>query len=102
MEVETACRYRLPITFIIVNNSGIGGGLAEYDIENPPYFVYTQGARYERVIEAFGGKGYCVRTAAELATALKEALNDPMPNVVNVLIDPRAQRKPQKFEWLTR
>ena len=31
MEVEVACRYRLPITFIIVNNNGIGGGPTELD-----------------------------------------------------------------------
>jgi 2-hydroxyacyl-CoA lyase 1 len=101
MEVETACRFRLPITFIIVNNNGIGGGLSEYDPDNPPPFVYTLEARYEKIIEAFGGRGYCVSKLADLGPTLKEALADPMPNIVNILIDPRAQRKPQKFEWLT-
>lgn len=102
MEVEVACRYRLPITFIILNNNGIGGGVDEFDPEKVPPFVYTTQARYERVIEAFGGRGYFVTTPAELASALKEALSDPVPSVVNVMIDPRARRKPQKFEWLTR
>jgi 2-hydroxyacyl-CoA lyase 1 len=101
MEVETACRFRLPITFVIINNNGIGGGLSEYDPANPPPFVYTIDARYEKVIEAFGGRGYLVKTIKELGPALKEALNDPMPNVVNIMIDPAAQRKPQKFDWLT-
>jgi len=27
MELETACRYKLPIIFIIINNNGIYGGL---------------------------------------------------------------------------
>lgn len=102
MEVETACRYRLPITFVIINNNGIGMGVSELDPENVPPFAYTINARYDKVIEAFGGKGYCVTSPAELGPILKEAFNDPMPNVVNVLIDPRAQRKPQKFDWLTR
>jgi len=101
MEVETAIRFRLPITFIIINNNGIGGGLSEYDPANPPPFVYTINARYEKVIEAFGGRGYAVTKVDELGPTLKEALNDPMPNIVNIMIDPRAQRKPQKFEWLT-
>jgi thiamine pyrophosphate-dependent acetolactate synthase large subunit-like protein len=101
MEVETACRFRLPITFVIVNNNGIGGGLSEYDQANPPPFVYTLGARYEKIIEAFGGRGFCVERVADLAPTLKEAIADPMPNIVNILIDPKAQRKPQKFEWLT-
>jgi 2-hydroxyacyl-CoA lyase 1 len=102
MEVEVACRYKLPITFIVINNNGIGAGVEELPPEGIPPFVYTPGAHYERVIEAFGGRGYFVTRPAELGPALKEALADPTPSVVNVLIDPRAQRKPQKFEWLTR
>jgi 2-hydroxyacyl-CoA lyase 1 len=102
MEVEVACRYNLPITFIILNNNGIGVGVSEIDPEQIPPFVYTVGAHYERIIEAFGGRGYFVNSPCELGPTLKEALNDPRPNIVNVLIDPKAQRKPQKFQWLTR
>ncbi len=102
MEVEVACRYNLPITFVIVNNNGIGGGVSEYDPENVPPSVYTIEARYERVIEAFGGKGYFVKSPGDLEPVLKQAFADPRPNIVNIAIDPRAQRKPQKFEWLTR
>ncbi len=102
MEVEVACRYRLPITFIILNNNGIGGGPNELDPNRVPVNAYVPNARYERVIEAFGGKGYFATTPEELSRSLKEALHDPMPNIVNVMIDPRAQRKPQNFGWLTR
>ena len=102
MEVEVACRYRLPITFIIINNNGIGGGPTELDPERIPPNSYLPNAHYEKVIEAFGGKGYFVTTPDELGPALKDALADPMPNIVNIMIDPRAQRKPQKFNWLTR
>ena len=55
MEVEIACRYRLPITFVILNNNGIGGGVDEFDPANVPVSVYTPRARYEKIIEAFGG-----------------------------------------------
>lgn len=103
MEVEVACRYRLPITFVVVNNNGIGMGVSELpEPERIPPSVYTPNARYERIIEAFGGKGYYVTTPEQLASALKQALEEGVPNVVNVMIDPRAQRKPQKFQWLTR
>ena len=102
MEVEVACRYQLPITFIIINNNGIGGGPTELDPENIPVSAYTPNAHYERVIEAFGGKGYFVTKPDELGPALKDALADPFPNIVNIMINPRAQRKPQKFGWLTR
>jgi 2-hydroxyacyl-CoA lyase 1 len=103
MEVEVACRYDLPITFIIVNNNGIGGGINAYDPDRPlPAFTYTINAHYERVIEAFGGTGYFVTSVKELGPTLKEALEDPKPCIVNIMIDPRARRKPQKFRWLTR
>ena len=102
MEVEVACRYELPITFIVVNNNGIGGGPSKLDRSRIPPSVYTPNARYERVIEAFGGRGMYATTPGELQSALKDALADPRPNLVNVMIDPRAQRKPQPFNWLTR
>ena len=102
MEVETACRYGMNITFVIVNNDGIGGGMPDYDRSNPPPLVYTPQARYEKMIEGFGGKGYFVTTPDELSSALKDALAQDTPTIVNVAIDPRAKRKPQKFEWLTR
>ena len=102
MEVEVACRYGLPITFIVINNNGIGGGFSEYDSDAIPPSAYTIGARYERVIEAFGGQGWCVSEPSDLGPVLEKALGDPSPNLVNILIDPSAQRKPQKFEWLTR
>ena len=102
MEVEVACRYRLPITFIILNNNGIGGGPSQLDPARIPPSAYVPNAHYERVIEAFGGKGYFATTPEELSKSLKEALHDPMPNIVNVMLDPRAGRKPQTFGWLTR
>jgi 2-hydroxyacyl-CoA lyase 1 len=102
MEVEVACRYQLPITFVVINNNGIGGGVDEIDPRRVPPSVYTPRARYERVIEAFGGRGFFVEKPSELGPALSQALADPGPTLVNVMIAPRADRKPQKFQWLTR
>jgi 2-hydroxyacyl-CoA lyase 1 len=102
MEVEVACRYQLPITFVVINNNGIGGGVDEIDPARVPPSVYTPRAHYERVIEAFGGRGFFVEKPSQLAPALSEALADPGPTLVNVMIAPRADRKPQKFQWLTR
>ena len=97
-----ACRYNLPITFIIVNNNGIGGGPSELDRDNIPPGSYMPNARYEKIIEAFGGKGYFVTELADLDSTLRTAVDDPTPSIVNIMIDPKAQRKPQPFGWLTR
>lgn len=103
MEVETACRYRLPIVFVIINNNGIGLGFEELpeDRFQSPAMAYTIQAGYEKMIEGFGGKGYSVRTPDELSAALKQAIADDMPSIVNVHIDPQAKAKPQKHHWLT-
>lgn len=103
MEVETACRYKLGIVFVIVNNNSIGGGvdsLPENPFDLPPN-GYTIDAGYEKMIDGFGGTGYRVRTPEELSAALKRALDDDMPSLINVLIDPHASGKPQKFAWFT-
>jgi len=103
MEVETACRYRLPITFVIVNNNGIGGGPTEVlPPEKLPPGAYTPNAHYEKMADAFGGKGYFVETPEQLGTALREAMASDLTTVVNVMINPRSNRKPQQFAWLTR
>ncbi len=102
MEVEVACRYGLPITFIIINNNGIGGGPSKLDPTRIPPSAYTPNARYERIIEAFGGKGYFVETPDQLGPALSEALASSVPTIVNIMISARSQRKPQEFAWHTR
>ena len=104
MEVEVACRYGLPITFVVINNNGIASGLSEIDFppDKIPPWVYTPNASYETLVEAFGGKGYRVEKLADLGRCLEAAMKDEVPSVVNVLIDPQATRKPQKFAWLTR
>jgi 2-hydroxyacyl-CoA lyase 1 len=102
MEVETALRYGLPITFVIINNNGIGGGPNELDPTRVPPSAYTPNAHYEKMAEAVGGRGWFVTQPDELEPVLKEALADPKANIVNIMIDARSQRKPQQFAWLTR
>lgn len=49
------------------------------------------------------GKGFLCRTTQELDSAMQEAIkNTAGPTLINVLISPVAQRKPQEHDWLTR
>ena len=102
MEVEVACRYGMPITFIILNNNGIGGGPSTLDPNRVFPTSYVPNARYEKVIEAFGGDGYFVEKSDELKPALDKAMSSGRPSVVNIMISAQSRRKPQQFEWLTR
>jgi 2-hydroxyacyl-CoA lyase 1 len=102
MEVEVACRYNMPITFVIINNNGISGGPTTLDPENVPPMAYVPYARYEKVIEAFGGLGFYCERPDEIAPALQAAFDSGKPAVVNIMINPRSQRRPQQFSWLTR
>lgn len=113
MEVETMCRFNLPIIIIVVNNNGIYSGvdpetwkemakLGDLATIAPPVTLLPE-ARYDEVMTAFGGRGFQVRTVEELHSALELSLSDwDKPSLLNVLIDPASDRKQQEFPWLTR
>jgi 2-hydroxyacyl-CoA lyase 1 len=102
MELETICRYDLPITTIVLNNGGIGGGFEDWPADQPlPPSALSRAARYEKVCEAFGGQGYYVEDPADLRPTLDKAISSGKPSVVHVLIAARADRKPQEFHWKT-
>jgi len=75
MEIETICRYRLPVTVVILNNGGVYRGDESVPGTDPAPTVLNSGARHELLAEAFGGKGYHVTTPTELQTALSEAFS---------------------------
>ncbi|HEX7659953.1 MAG TPA: oxalyl-CoA decarboxylase [Pseudonocardiaceae bacterium] len=89
MEVETMCRYGLPITVVILNNGGVyrGDGVNAASAD-PAITTLAPDAHYERLIEAFGGTGYFVTTPAELAEALTAAVASGRPALIDCALDP--------------
>ncbi len=103
MEIEVAVRNKLPITWIIFNNNGIGGGPSTLPTDQPlPPGAFVPNARYEKVMEAFGGKGYYCETPEELKAALKDSFDSGETTLINVMISPDTRRRPQKFAWSER
>jgi 2-hydroxyacyl-CoA lyase 1 len=102
MEMETLVRYNFPAKIVVLNNGGIGPGMPEIP-ENPMFNLKPNaliyGARYDRVMEAFGGKGLFVEDPKDLRGALDEAMSFPGPALVNVVISQGSARKPQQFRW---
>ncbi len=91
MEVETICRYNLPVCVVVFNNNGVykgtdvnplGGDVAPT--------VFVKNARYDMMMQAFGGVGVVANTPAELDKAMKEALASGRPTLINAVIDETA------------
>ena len=92
MEIETICRYDLPITTVIFNNNGVYRGTDVNPTGGPEVAptVFVKGARYDRIIEAFGGVGHHVTTPEALAHALETGIRSGRPTLINAVIDERA------------
>ena len=92
MEVETICRYKLPVCIVIFNNNGIYRGTDANPTGgvDPATTVFVKGARYDKIAEAFGGVGAHVTTPDELSRAVNKAMDSGQPTLINAAIDPAA------------
>lgn len=95
MEVETICRYNLPVTILIMNNNGIyrGDDKNHSGGSDPATTAFVPDARYEKMMEAFGGVGKYVTTPDELNQALIEGMDSGRPTLINAVIDPAAGKE---------
>jgi oxalyl-CoA decarboxylase len=92
MEVETICRYKLPVCIVVFNNNGIYRGTDVNPTGGPDVAttVFVKDARYEKLMEAFGGVGVHVTTPDELKRAVDQAMDSGQPTLINAAIDPGA------------
>jgi oxalyl-CoA decarboxylase len=91
MEVETICRYNLPVCVVVFNNNGIykGTDVNPRGTEAAPT-VFVKDAKYELLMQAFGGHGVRAATPEELKKALDEAVSTGRPTLINAIIDETA------------
>jgi oxalyl-CoA decarboxylase len=92
MELETICRYQLPVTTVVFNNNGVyrGTDVNPTGGKDVAPTVFVKGARYDKLIEAFGGIGYHVTTPAEMTAALTAAIAAGKSALINAVIDEAA------------
>lgn len=92
MEVETICRYNLPVCVIVFNNNGVykGTDANPSGHTDPAPTVFVKNARYDLMMTAFGGVGVTAVTPAELKKALAEAIASGKPTLINAVIDETA------------
>jgi oxalyl-CoA decarboxylase len=92
MEIETICRYNLPVCVVVFNNNGIYRGTDK----NPSggadvaTTVFVKDSRYDKMMEAFGGVGVTATSPADLARAVNAALDSGKPTLINAVIDEKA------------
>jgi oxalyl-CoA decarboxylase len=92
MEIETICRYNLPVCIVVFNNGGIyqGTGVNPGGGPDVATTVFVKDARYDTMMEAFGGVGVCVTSPDALSQAVNAAMDSGRPTLVNAVIDEAA------------
>jgi oxalyl-CoA decarboxylase len=92
MEVETICRYKLPVCIVVLNNNGVYKGTDVNPTGGPDVAptVFVKDARYDKMMEAFGGVGVYATTPAELRQGIDEAFRSRRPTLINAIIDETA------------
>ena len=101
-ELETAVRYRLPITFIVISNGTYGwikaGQKSGYDQR---YFsVDFDSTDHAAVASAFGVKSWRVTEPKKLGSVLKQALAHDAPSLVDIVCQPLHEAKAPVSEWV--
>ena len=113
-EVVVAVEHKLPITFIVINNGCLGmvrqwqqlfyskrySGSILTPKDRLPNEGIAEGLKYDylpdivKLAEAHGAKATRVIDPAKLDSAIKKAVNSGVTNVVEVIVEPRANVYP--------
>jgi acetolactate synthase-1/2/3 large subunit len=101
-ELETAVRYRLPITFIVISNGTYGwikaGQRSGY---GKRYFGVDFGTTdHAAVASAYGAKSWRVTEPGHLGEVLEKALAYGGPALVDIVCQPLHEAKAPVSEWI--
>ncbi|RVW10495.1 oxalyl-CoA decarboxylase [Prescottella agglutinans] len=103
MEIETICRYRLPVVVLVFNNGGVyRGDEVNAHSADPAPTVLLHSSRYDTLIEAFGGVGYHAETPDEVTAAVRSALASGEPALIDCVIDPAVGTESGHLQKLNR
>jgi len=91
MELETSVRCAVPLIVVVINNEGLSGGSTQRKLYPPDHervTMFAPGIRYEKIAEAFGGRGEYIEHPEQLGPAIKRALKSDKVTCINVKVDP--------------
>jgi oxalyl-CoA decarboxylase len=91
MEIETICRYKLPVCVVVFNNNGIYRGTdTNPGGSDPAWTTFVKDSHYHLMAQAFGGAGVRVTSPDALGRAVRAAIDARQPTLINAIIDERA------------
>ena len=91
-ELFTIASYKLPVTAIVFNNSGLGMIRQLQTVSFAKRFTACEFPGYVNFVkygEAFGVKGEHVTTPEQLAAAVEKAMEMDEPYIIEVTVDPK-------------
>lgn len=106
MDFATICRFKLPVTVVILNNGGIYNNIGvnpsnDSSIENDPAPTTLDiNARYDMMGEVFGCDHNYVTTPEELSKALSDAIASKKPCIIDVQLAPDAGKESGHIGYL--
>ena len=91
MDIETAVRYKLPVVYLVNNNSTGIAGLRDIYFAKTKMgsFDFLPDIRYDKMFELVGCHAEHVEKPSEIRPALERAFNSGRTSVINVVIDPK-------------
>lgn len=87
-EFNTAVKYGMDITYVLLNNSELGKISKQRDGEWKVWQTDLHNPNFADYAALCGGEGFRVQRAHDLAPALEQALRAEGPSLVEVLADP--------------
>jgi pyruvate dehydrogenase (quinone) len=100
-ELDTACRYELPIKVVVNNNGALGQILWEQMVLGYPEFGvrFSQPMRFAPYASSCGALGIEVEKANQVTDAVRTALAHPGPALVDVHVNPDEPPMPGKVSY---
>jgi acetolactate synthase-1/2/3 large subunit len=100
-ELETLVRLSLPVTLIVLNNSGYGWIKAGQRVRGKKYYsVDFSDSDHAAIARAFGLSARRVERPEELAPAIEESLRSAGPFLLDIVVQPLHEARAPVSKWI--
>ncbi len=98
-EFATAVQYGLKVVSVVMNNNCWGSEKAyqRYAFNERYVGADIKNPRFDKLAEAFGGKGFYVERPQDIGDAMLQALDAPGPSIIEIPTDPDEMPRPARL-----